>query len=100
MHAIHDAARRAGGAGFAGALGAELGIGGRRHHVADVDVGHPAGHRHEVIHHGAVEKLALVVIQAVLEHHSANTLHDAAADLLVDQLRIDHGAAILDAPVF
>ena len=35
----------------------------------------------------------------MLEQHGADALHDATADLLIDELRIDHGAAILDAPV-
>src|SRR5262252_10760428 len=53
---IHDRTGRAGGAGFARALGAELGIGGRSHHVADFDVGHLRRHRHEIVRHVAVEQ--------------------------------------------
>src|SRR6516225_11178006 len=41
---VHDRTGRAGGAGFARALGAQLGIGGRGHHVADFDVGHLRRH--------------------------------------------------------
>ena len=96
---VHDAARRAGGAGFARALGAELAVGGRRDDVADLDVRHLRRHRHEIVGHVAVEQLAALVIEAVLEQRGADALHHAAAHLLVDQLRIDHGAAVLDAPV-
>ena len=35
----------------------------------------------------------------MLEQGAADALHDAAADLLIDELRIDHRAAVLDAPV-
>src|SRR6516164_1525324 len=96
---VHHAARRAGGAGLAGAFGAKLGIRGRRYHMADVHVRHFGGHRHQVIHQIGVEHLAFGVIEAVLEQNSADALDDAAADLLVDELRIDDGPAILDTPV-
>ena len=74
-------------------------VGGRRDHVADLDVRHLGGHRHQVVGHVAVEQLAARVIEAVLEQRGADALHHAAADLLVDQLRVDDGAAVLDAPV-
>ena len=35
----------------------------------------------------------------MLEQRRADPLHDAAPDLLVDELWVDHGAAVLDAPV-
>src|SRR5215475_7550249 len=96
---IRHRAGRAGGAGLARALGAELGISRRRHHMADLDVGHLGCHGHQVVGHVAVEKLAAFVVAAVLEQRRADALHDAAADLLVDQLRIDDGAAVLHTPV-
>ena len=40
-----------------------------------------------------------LVVQAVLEQHAAEALHDAAAHLLVDELRVDDRAAVLHAPV-
>ena len=46
-----------------------------------------------------VQELAVPVIVALLEERPAKTLDDAAADLLVDELRVDHPAAILHAPV-
>src|SRR5262249_10626914 len=96
---IHHRAGRASGAGLARALGAELGIGRRRHDVADLDVGHLGRHGHQVVGHVAVEELAALVIAAVLEQRRTDTLHDATADLLVDQLRVDDRAAVLHAPV-
>src|SRR5262245_8699429 len=51
---VHDSAGRASGAGLARALGAQFGIGGRSDHMADLDVGHLGGHRHEVVGHVAV----------------------------------------------
>ena len=65
-------------------------FGGRRHDVADLDVGHLGRHRHQVVGHVAVEQLAALVVEAVLEQRAAEALHDAAAHLLVDQLRVDH----------
>ena len=67
--------------------------------MADLDVRHLGRHRHQVVGHVAVEQLAALVVEAVLEQRAADPLHHAAADLLVDQLRIDHGAAVLHAPV-
>jgi len=91
--------RCAGGAGLARALGAKLAVGGGRDHMADLDVGHFHRHRHEIVGHVAVQQLAAVVIEAMLEQRGADALHHAAAHLFVDQLRIDDGAAVLDAPV-
>src|SRR6185369_17701027 len=96
---VHDRARRAGGAGLASTLGAQFGVCGRGDHVADLDVGHFGGHRHQIVRHVAVGELPALVVDAVLEQCSAQTLHHAAADLLVDELRVDHGAAIFHAPV-
>ena len=86
-------------AGLACALGAQFGIGGRSDHVADLDVGHLGGHRHEVVGHIAVSELAALIVAAMLEQRLADALHHATPDLLVDELRIDHGAAVLHAPV-
>ena len=74
-------------------------IGGRSDHVADLDVGHLGGHRHEVVGHVAVSELPALVVAAMLEQRPADALHHAAADPLVDELRVDHGAAVLHAPV-
>ena len=71
----------------------------RRHHMADIDVGHFAGHRNQIVGHVGVGQLAALVVDALLEQRRAEALHHAAPDLLVDQLRIDDGAAILDHPM-
>src|SRR3954468_1572291 len=89
---VHHAARRAGGAGFARALSPKFAVGGGRDHMAHLDVRHLHRHRHEVIGHIAVEHLSALVIEAVLEQRGADTLHHAAANLFVDQLRIDDSA--------
>src|SRR6266511_5241374 len=96
---VHDRAGRAARAGFARAFGAQLGIGGRRDHVTDVDIRYFGGHRYEIIRYAAVEQLSARVIDAVLVERRADALHHAAANLLVDELWVDHSAAILDAPV-
>src|SRR5215510_2543733 len=96
---VHDRARRAVGAGLARALGAQFRIGGGRDHMADLDIGHLGRHRYQIVRHVAVQELAALVVEAVLEQRAAQTLHDAAADLLVDQLWIDHRAAVFHAPV-
>ena len=96
---VHDRGRRAGGAGLADALGAELRLLRRRLDVRADDVGHLARHRHEVVGHVAVQELAVGAVEAFLVERGADALHDAAAQLLVDQHRVDHRARVLDAPV-
>ena len=90
---------RPGRAGLARALGAQFRLRRRRHHMADIDIGHFAGHRDQIIGHIGVGELAALVIDAFFEQRRAEPLHHPAPDLLVDQLRIDDGAAILDHPV-
>ena len=103
LQGVVDRVRHRGGgacrAGLPGAFGAELRFEGRRDHVADLDVGHLGRHRHEIIGHVAVQELPALVVEAVLEQRRAEPLHDAAADLLVDELRVDDGAAILHHPM-
>src|SRR5262249_45100738 len=69
------------------------------HHVTDLDVRHLRRHRHQIVRHGAVGELPTLVIDAMLQQRRADSLDDAAADLLVDELRVDDGAAVLYAPV-
>jgi len=80
-------------------LGAQFGVGGRRDHMADFDIGHFDCHRDQIVHHVAVDELAGFVVDAMFIERAADPLHDAAADLLVDELRVDDGAAILHAPM-
>ena len=85
--------------GLTRALGAQFRLRGRRHHMADIDVGHFAGHRNQIIGHVGVGQLSALVVDALLEQRRPEALHHAAPDLLVDQLRIDDGAAVLDDPM-
>ena len=62
----------------------------------DDDVGHLHRHRNEVVGERAVHELARLAVAAFLEQRRAQSLHDAAAELLVHQHRIDDPAAILD----
>jgi len=67
--------------------------------MAALDVRHLRRHRHQIVGHVAVEHLPALVIEALLEQRRADALHHAAANLFIDQLRIDDGAAVLDAPM-
>ena len=64
-----------------------------------INIGHFAGHRNQVIGHIGVGQLAALIIDAFLEQRRTEALHYTAPDLLVDQLRIDDRAAILDHPM-
>ncbi len=68
--------------------------------MADLDIRHFRRHWYQVIRHTGVQHLALIVVDAVLIERCPDALDYAAADLLVDQTRIDDGATILDHPVF
>src|SRR6266478_6448959 len=99
---IHRVSHRGGcsrRARLAGALRAQLRLRGRCHHVSYINIGHFAGHRNQVIGHIGVSQLAAPIIDAFLEQRCTEALHHAAPDLLVDQLRIDDRAAILDHPM-
>ena len=63
------------------------------------DVGHLVGHRHEVVGHRSVQQVGVVAVDALLEQHRADALHDAAAHLLVHQERVDDPAAVVDRPL-
>src|SRR5258708_29473667 len=63
------------------------------------DIRHLAAHGHEVVGHVAVQQLAVGAVQALFEERRADSLHHAAADLLVDQHRVDQRARVLDTPV-
>nr|WP_245448118.1 hypothetical protein [Bradyrhizobium nitroreducens] len=64
--------------------------------MGDDDVGHLHRHRHQIVGERAVHELAGLAVAALLEQRCAQPLHDAAAELFVDQHRIDDAAAILD----
>ena len=67
--------------------------------MADLDIGHLASHRDEIVSQRSVGELTALIVEAFLEKCRAKTLHDAAAHLLVDKQRIDDTAAILDHPM-
>src|SRR5438045_2874235 len=62
---VHHRTRCAGGAGFAGSLGAKLAVRRRRDHMSDFDIRHLGRHRNEIVGHVAIEELAALVIEAV-----------------------------------
>src|ERR1051326_8712115 len=93
---VHHRRRRGDGAGFAAALDAQrigraFGLG----HV-DLERRQIVGARHGVVHVGAGDELALVVVDGVLEQRLADALRHAAVHLALDDHRIDHGAEIVD----
>ncbi len=57
------------------------------------------GHRNQIVSHIGVGELTTFVIHAFLEQRGAEALHHATPDLLINQLGVDDGAAILDHPV-
>jgi hypothetical protein len=64
-----------------------------------LDVRHFRRHRDQIVGHVAVEHLSALIVQTMLEQRRADALYDAAANLLVHQLRINDGAAIFHAPM-
>src|SRR5205085_11234815 len=53
------------------------------------------GARQQVIREGHGERLALRIVRNLLVQRGADALHDPAADLALDDHRVDHRAAIL-----
>ena len=96
---VHHRGRRTTGAGLPRALGSEIRFRGRRLHMAANDVRELRRHGYEVVGHVGVQHLPLIVVDALFPKRRAESLHHTAANLLVDQERIDHGPAVLDAPV-
>ncbi len=66
--------------------------------MPDMDVRHLAGHRHQVVCHVGVDHVAVRVIAALFHQRATETLDHAATHLLVDELRVEDGTAILDHP--
>ena len=67
--------------------------------MAHLDVGHFGRHWDEILRHIGVQHLSAVVIKAMLEKRRTKALHDATTDLFVDELGIDDGTAVFDAPM-
>ena len=49
----------------------------------------------QVVHERRRERVAVLVVGEVLEEHAADALHGAARDLALDDVRVDHRAAVL-----
>ena len=59
-------------------------------------LGTVGGRRQQVVHERPREELAVVAVGRLLEQHGADRLGDAAADLALDDRRVDGQAAVLD----
>src|SRR2546426_6454224 len=70
---------------------------GRGHlQVLDFDGGNLHRRGQQIVHERSRQELTLVVVRGALQQHRTNPLSDAAADLAVDDGRVDDFAAILD----
>ena len=86
---IHDAGRRAGGASLARPFGAQFKVGGRRDHMADLDVGHFDRHRHQA---NAGFHMRVAGDQQVSDAMASREVATEAAELIVLQfLNSDEG---------
>ena len=63
------------------------------------NIRHLGHHRHEIIGHVGVQHLAALVIETMLHQRRAQPLHNTAPYLFVDELRVQHRAAILNNPM-
>ena len=91
---VHHRGRRADRAALADALEAPRCQRGRLD-VAVLDGGHLGRRRQEVVEEGRRERVAVVVVHELLVQHAADALHHAAVDLALDDVRVDHDAAVL-----
>ena len=71
-------------------------VGEDRVDVVDLEVRHDGRRRHQVVHERRREELTVVPVRRVLEQHRADRLRDAAADLALDDRRVDRQPAVLD----
>ena len=67
--------------------------------MLDLDVGHLGRGGQQVVEQRDRARLAVVVVDEALVEHGRQPLHDSAADLALDDGRVDHGAAVLDHEV-
>ena len=96
---VGDGGGRGDGAAFADALLAEARVGRGRLHVQDADVRHLGRAGQQVVGERGGERLALRVEAHLLVERGADALRRAAADLAVDDHRVDQHAAVLDHDV-
>ena len=64
--------------------------------MRNFDVGHLGRHRHQVIGKRAVLELSIFAVEALLKECRSQTLHHAAANLLLNEQRINDATAIFD----
>src|ERR1700719_3185021 len=81
------------------AFGAKLGRTFRRLNLLHVNVGHLKSHRGEVIHQGAINERAVLVVDAFFVEYRADALYDRPAYLVVDNQWIDYAPAVRDCPI-
>src|ERR1700675_3888473 len=89
----------AGEAKLSDAFGAKLGRTFRRLNLLYVNVGHFISHGCEVIHQGAINERAVLVVDALFIKYGADTLYDRPAYLVVDNQWIDYAPAVRDCPI-
>src|SRR5665213_4245755 len=82
-------------AAFAGPLLAEHGMRRRRAMMHDLDVRYLVRGRQQVVHETLGDQMAFVVIDELLQQRRAETVRDAAERHALDDVRIDHRAAIM-----
>src|SRR5215204_4005326 len=59
------------------------------------DVGHLRRGGEQVVHEAARQRVADLVVDEALVEHAADALYDAAGNLALDDLRVDHLPAVL-----
>ena len=96
---VGDGRRRRDRAALADALDAEFGVRRQRLHVIDARRRHLGRTRQQIIGEGRGQRLAGRVERHLLVQRGADALREAAADLAVDDHRIDQLAAVLDDDV-
>src|SRR5580700_9770774 len=89
----------AGEAKLSDSFGAKLGRTFRRLNLLYVNVGHFISHGCEVIHQGAINERAVLVVGALFIKYGADTLYDRPAHLVVDYQWIDYAPAVRDCPI-
>ena len=96
-HGVGERRRRAVGRQLADALQAQEIVGRGRDDGLDPERGHVVGARQGIVHQGAAQQLAgLLVVYGLLHQRVAQPVHDAAMHLAGEQARIDDDAAVGD----
>ena len=96
---VHDRRGRHDHPALADAAEVDVGVVSDGLDVVDLDVRDVGRRRQQVVHERAGEELAVVAVRGVLEQHRPDPLRHAAADLALDDRRVDGDAAVLDHDV-